>query len=266
MTAESDLLCHVRGGIATITFNRPTVMNALSPSYLQRFIETFQRAEKQDDVRVIVLTGAGKAFSSGGEKAFLRELLQMTPTEVRDTVYGSFLGAARTVKLCAKPTVAAVNGPAVGGGCEIAVACDFRLVAEEAFFCENWIELGIIPPLGGMMLLPRLIGLERASNMVMRGTRVYGPEAKAIGLATECVPGRELQGATDRFAADLASRAQNALRVVKQGLRRGMEGTLNGEWEFNLQAQAMLIKGDDYAEAVEAIEQKRKPRFNRDKV
>lgn len=262
MSTESDLSCNVDGGIATLTFNRPTVMNALSPEYLRRFIATFQEAEKREDVRVIVLTGAGKAFSSGGEKAFLRELLEMTPTQVRDIVYASFLGAARTVKLCAKPTVAVVNGPAVGGGCELAVACDFRLVAEDAFFCENWIDLGIIPPLGGMMLLPRLIGLERATNMVMRGVRVYGPEAKSIGLATECVPAGELQALGQRFAEDLATRAQNALRVAKQGLRRGMEGTLQGEWEFNLQAQAMLIKGDDYAEAVQAIEERRKPKFN----
>ncbi|MCP5263407.1 MAG: enoyl-CoA hydratase-related protein [Lysobacteraceae bacterium] len=127
---------------------------------------------------------------------------------------------------------------------------------------DNWIDLGIIPPLGGMMLLPRLIGLERATNMVMRGVRVYGPEAKSIGLATECVPAGELQALGQRFAEDLATRAQNALRVAKQGLRRGMEGTLQGEWEFNLQAQAMLIKGDDYAEAVQAIEERRKPKFN----
>ena len=98
MSTESDLSCNVDGGIATLTFNRPTVMNALSPEYLRRFIATFQEAEKREDVRVIVLTGAGKAFSSGGEKAFLRELLEMTPTQVRDIVYASFLGAARTVK------------------------------------------------------------------------------------------------------------------------------------------------------------------------
>jgi enoyl-CoA hydratase/carnithine racemase len=258
---DNELLTNVENGVGTITFNRPEVMNGLTPAYLHRFIATVQSFERDESVRVIVLTGAGKAFSSGGDKAFLRELTGMTPAQIRDAVYGSFLGATRTVKLCSKPTVAAVNGPAVGAGCEIAVACDFRLVAEDAFFCENWIELGIIPPLGGMLLLPRLIGLERATNMVMRGTRVYGPEAKAIGLATECVVADKLDELVREFGKELAGRPRAALAMAKQGLRRGMEGTLAGEWEFNLQAQAMLIGGPDFAEAVDALEQKRKPVF-----
>ena len=258
---NQELRAEIKNSVGTITFNRPTVMNGLNPAYLHQFISTVQSFERNEAVRVIVLTGEGKAFSSGGDKAFLRELLSMTPSQIRDTVYGSFLGATRTIKLCSKPIIAAVNGPAVGGGCEIAVACDFRLVAEDAFFCENWIDLGIIPPLGGMMLLPRLVGLERASNMVLRGTRVYGPEAKAIGLATECVARDKLEEAVLKFAQDLASKPRAALAVAKQGLRRGMEGTLAGEWEFNLQAQAMLMKGSDFAEAIEALEQKRKPVF-----
>jgi enoyl-CoA hydratase/carnithine racemase len=258
---NQELLTRIENGVGTITFNRPEAMNGLTPAYLLHFIAAVQSFERDESVRVIVLTGAGRAFSSGGDKAFLRELTGMTPAQIRDTVYGSFLGATRTVKLCSKPTVAAVNGPAVGAGCEIAVACDFRLVAEEAFFCENWIDLGIIPPLGGMMLLPRLIGLERATNMVMRGTRVYGPEGKAIGLATECVAADKLDELAREFGRELAGRSRAALAMAKQGLRRGMEGTLAGEWEFNLQAQAMLIAGPDFAEAVDALEQKRKPVF-----
>ncbi len=111
------------------------------------------------------------------------------------------------------------------------------------------------------MLLPRLIGLERATNMIMRATRVYGPEAKAIGLATECVAADKLEELVREFASELAGRPRAALAVAKQGLRRGMEGTLAGEWEFNLQVQAMLISGPDFAEALDAIEQKRKPVF-----
>ena len=258
---DQQLITQVDGGVGTITFNRPEVMNGLNPDYLQRFIAALQAFERDAAVRVIVLTGAGKAFSSGGDKAFLRELTRMTPAQIRDTVYNSFLGATRSIKLCSKPTIAAVNGPAVGAGCEIAVACDFRIVAEDAFFCENWIDLGLIPPLGGMMLLPRLIGLERASNMVMRAKRVYGPEAKAIGLASECVAPTEFAQTVSAFAADLAGRSRNALAIAKQGLRRGMEGTLAGEWEFNLQVQAMLISGPDFAEAVSALENKRRPMF-----
>lgn len=256
-----DLLTRVDNRVGYISFNRPETMNGLTPDYLVKVIAAVNAFEADDGVRVIVLSGAGKAFSSGGDKKFLQELLQATAEQVKDTVYKSFLGAARTVKLCRKPTVAAVNGPAVGGGCEIAVACDFRLVARGAFFQENWIDLGIIPPLGGMFLLPRLIGLERAANMVMRGQRVYAEEAVAIGLASEVVEPDALTDRTREFAEDLARRAPAALAIAKAGLRRGMESTLAGEWEFNLQAQAQLITGPDFREAVAAMAEKRRPEF-----
>ena len=237
-----------------MTFNRPAVLNALTPTLLDEVIATIAALEADDQVRVLVFTGAGSAFSSGGDRHFLRELTAMTAEEIRRTVYRSFAGAARAMKLCAKPTIAAVNGPAVGAGCELAVACDFRLVTPKAFFLENWIELGIVPPLGGMFLLPRLIGLERATNMVMRGVRVSGEEAVAIGLATKLVASEALAAEAQTFAEDLARRSPAALAVAKAGLRRGMEATLAGEWEFNVQAQSMLIGGEYFRAAVGALD------------
>jgi len=259
---QQELLIEVDEGIATITINRPQVRNALTPAYLGSFIAAVQQCEADDAVRVIVITGAGKAFSSGAEMSFLNDLTSMSGAEIQGTVYASFQGATRALKLCKKPVIAAVNGPAVGAGCELAVACDFRLVAREAFFSENWIELGLIPPLGGMFLLPRLIGLERATNMIMRATRVYGEEAVKIGLATEVADVADLPGVVRTFAADLASRPRAALSVLKQALRRGLEGTMAGEWEFNVQAQSMLLKGEDFKEAVTAIRAGRKPVFS----
>jgi enoyl-CoA hydratase/carnithine racemase len=257
----NELLTTVRDGIGTITFNRPDVMNAVAPPQLEEFIAAMQKLEADDAVRVIVITGAGKAFCAGGDMGFLQALTKMSPDEIKRTVYRAFLGATRTVKLCPKPTIAAVNGAAVGAGCEIAVACDFRLMSTKGFFWENWIDIGVIPPLGGMFLLPRLIGLERASNMVMRSTRVYGEEAKAIGLATEVCEPEALMERAMSFAGELARRSRQALAIAKQGLRRGLESSLSSEWEFNLQAQAMLISGPDFAEAVAAIEAKRPPVF-----
>lgn len=256
-----ELLKTVQNGVGTITFNRPEMMNGVGPAQLDELIAAMQAYEANDSVRAIVITGAGKAFCAGGDKRFLHEMTKMTPDEIKRVVYRAFLGAARAVKLCSKPTIAAVNGPAVGAGCELAVACDFRLISTKGFFCENWIDLGVIPPLGGMFLLPRLIGLERASNMVMRATRVYGEEAKSIGLATEvCEPEALLERATN-LAEELARRPRQALAIVKQGLRRGLESSLGSEWEFNMQAQAMLVSGHDFAEAVSAMEAKRRPVF-----
>ncbi|WP_167670868.1 enoyl-CoA hydratase/isomerase family protein [Allopusillimonas ginsengisoli] len=256
-----DLITLIKNRVGYITFNRSKVLNSFTPEFLGTLIAAIHAFEKNDEVRVIVLTGTGKAFSSGGDKAFLNALTKMTPLEIRTTVYTYFGGAAKAIKLCTKPIVASVNGPAVGAGCEIAVACDFRIVAREAFFCESWIDLGIIPPLGGMFLLPRLIGLGRASDMVMRGVRVYGEEAAAIGLANQVVDLESLEQATCEFAEDLARKAPMALSVAKEGLRRGLESTIDSEWGFNVYAQSVLLNGPDFEEAVQAMEQKRAPNF-----
>ena len=129
-----ELLHSIANGVATITFNRPATRNAMTPAFLEHFIELFKALETDTTVRVLLLTGVGPDFSSGGDKAFLQTLKTMTSAQVRDVVYRAFLGAVRTVKLCTKPTVAAVNGGAVGGGCEVAVACDFRLVTPRLLF------------------------------------------------------------------------------------------------------------------------------------
>jgi len=258
---NDDLIINIKNRVGYITFNRQDVLNSFSPEYLGKLIAAVQELEANDEVRVIVLTGKGRAFSSGGDKAFLNAMTKMTPLEIRSTVYKYFGGAAKTIKLCTKPTIASVNGPAVGAGCEVAVACDFRIVARDAFFCESWIDLGIIPPLGGMFLLPRLIGLSRATDMVMRGVRIYGEEAVRIGLANEMTEIESLEEATQKFAEDLARKAPTALSVAKEGLRRGLESTMESEWSFNVYAQSILLNGADFEEAVAAMEQKRPPSF-----
>lgn len=168
-------------------------------------------------------------------------------------MYTYFAGTAKAIKLCRKPTV--------GAGREYAIACDFRIAAESAAFCETWVSIGLMAPLGGMFLLPRLIGLGRATEMLMRGTTVRGAEAERIGLVQRCVPDDQLDEATMALARELAAAPPLALAAIKEGLRRGMESNLNAEWEFNLYAQAMLIHSDDYAAAMRARTERRKPDF-----
>ncbi len=258
---SEELITRIENKVGYITFNRPRVMNSFTPDFLGQVLETLQRFEADAGVRAIVFTGAGDAFSSGGDKEFLNSLSRMTPLEIRTTVYSRFGATAKAIKACTKPTIAAVNGPAVGAGCEMAVACDFRIVAKKAFFCESWIDLGIIPPLGGMFLLPRLIGLGRASDMVMRGVRVYGEEAAAIGLANVCVERDDLERTAREFAEDLTRKAPLALSIAKEGLRRGLESSLDMESGFNIFAQSVLLNGPDFEEAVHAMNEKRKPEF-----
>lgn len=258
---SEDILVEMRGAVAWVTLNRPETMNAMTPVLMGRLREIVTGLDKDAAVRVVVIIGAGRGFSAGGDREFLDEVTRMTPFEIKQSVYENFQGAVKAVKLLTKPTIAAVNGPAVGAGCELAVACDFRIVSSEAYFLETWVNLGVIAPLGGMFLLPQLVGLGTATEMLMLGKRVGAEEAARLGLATEVVAPEKLDGAATALAEKLAAGPPLALSVFKEGLRRGMESSLAAEWEFNLYAQAMLLNSADFAEAVAAMTEKRKPNF-----
>ncbi len=256
---------HIRAEIVDrvgkITFNTPKNMNALTPAMLAEVVDAVAAFEADPEVRVLLFTGEGRGFSAGGDMDFMKRLSEMSPFEIKETVYKHFAGAAKAIKLCPKPTIAAVNGAAVGAGCEIAVACDFRIASEDAMFSEAWIKLACIPPLGGMFLLPQIVGLSKATEMLMLGTQVDGAEAVRIGLANRMVPAAELDAAAMDLARQLAAGSGRAQAVIKEGLRRGMESTLAAEWEFNIYAQSMLISAGDFGEAVTAFKEKRKPNF-----
>lgn len=259
---SDQLQTQVVDRVAHIVFNRPETRNGLVPQYIAQVMEAFKAFDEDPGVRVIMITGNGQDFSSGGDKAFLREVQKMTPDQVQKNVYGYFQGIVRMIKLSAKPTVAVVNGAAVGTGCDIALAADFRVVSKKSFFHENWTAIGCIPPLGAMFLLPRLIGLERASNMIMRAQRVYGEEAVRIGLASHLAEDdAKLREEGHAFCKDIACRSADALRAAKVALRRSMESTLASEWEFNLLQQGRLLAGPDYAAALDAIEAKKMPTY-----
>ncbi len=251
----------VGDGIGRLLLNRPDVLNALTPEMMGEIIAALELLEADDGVRVLLITGAGRGFSAGGDAGFLESLIEYRPFEIKDTVYAFFGKGVRNLKLFAKPTVAAVNGPAAGAGFEIALACDFRIASAKALFHQSWIHLGLISPLGGMYLLPRLVGLTRANEILMLGRRVKGDEAAAMGLVNETVAPEELAATASKLAGRLADGPPLALRAMKEGIRRGMESTLAAEWEHNVYVQGLLIDSDDYAEGVQAFLQRRKAIF-----
>ena len=248
-------------GVGKIIFNDPGNLNSLTPEVIVRFAEAVEELDADQDVRVIVISGKGRAFCSGANLSFVESLFGLTQSEIKETVYKHFVAGAKALRFSSKPTIASVRGPAVGAGCELAIACDFRIVSETAMFSEVWINLGLICPLGGMFLLPRIIGLTRATDMLMTGKQVKGEEAEHIGLANQCVPDEALEEETVALAKRLAGSAPLALSIMKQGLRRGMESTLASEWEFNVSAQSMLLKSEDCKEGVAAIKERRRPKF-----
>lgn len=261
MAEETHLQVEKRGAVGWIAFDRPGKLNALRPETMAELMAAVGGFEADEGVRAVVVTGTGEAFSSGGDLDFLDELTRMEPFDIKRAVYTYFQGAVKKIKLCPKPTVAAVHGPAVGAGCEVAIACDFRIVTPEAMFYQSWRDLGIIPPLGGMFLLPRLVGLAKATEMILLGERVRGEEAARIGLANKVVAREALADEAMALAERLAEGPPLAYAVAKEGLRRGMESSLAAEWEFNLYAQSLLFGTHDYAEAARAFREKRKPRF-----
>ena len=249
-------------GVGRITFNRPDTLNAFTPELLGEVIQALDVFEQDPSVHALLFTGDGKHFSAGGDMDFLNGLAEMTPFEIKETVYKYFAGAAKRIKMSPLPTVAAVNGPAVGAGCEIAIACDFRIASDNAMFTEAWIKLACIPPLGGMFLLPQIVGLTKATEMIMLGTQVGAQEAERIGLVNRVVDAEKLLDEAMALATQLARGPSRALSAVKEGLRRGMESSLAAEWEYNVYAQSMLIADDNFLEAVTAFKAKRPAKFS----
>lgn len=257
----SDILVTRDNRIGTIAINRPAANNSVSAATMDEIGAAVSELTADDSIRVLVLTSTGKHFVAGAEFSFLQDLSITPALTVKDKVYTSFQGAARALYHCPKPTLAAFSGAAVTVGCELAVACDFRIVSETAFFQESWIKLGILPPLGGMMLLPRLVGLGLATDMVLRGRAVKAEEALRSGLVHEVVPSDALAERITTFATELAAIAPQAYAAAKQGLHRGLESTMEKEWAANVLAQALLLGSDDFKEGLAAVMEKRAPTF-----
>ena len=262
MSDYQDIAVGVADRIGTLTINRPDKGNTVRPQTLAEICRAMDALIADDSVAAIVLRAEGKNFSAGADFAFLDEMKTMSASEIKAQVYAHFQGAARRIYHCPKPTLALVQGAAVTVGCELALACDFRLVADNGFFQESWIKLGIMPPLGGLFLLPRMIGLGRASQMVLRGLPVKAAEAERIGLASEVVPLDDLATRGAALAAELAAAAPLAYASVKQAMHRGLETSMEAEWSSNVLNQSILLKSEDFQEGLAAVKARRAPVYS----
>ncbi|MET0360981.1 MAG: enoyl-CoA hydratase/isomerase family protein, partial [Sphingobium sp.] len=229
-----DIRVEIADGIGAIVIDRGDNRNAVRPQSLAEIAQAMDALTTDDAVKAIILRAEGEHFSAGADFKFLAKITEMAPADIRQQVYAHFQGAARRIYNCPKPTIAAVQGAAITVGCELSLGCDFRIVAEGAFFQESWIKLGILPPLGGLFLLPRLVGLGRASQMVLRAERVDAAKAEQIGLASEVVPADQLKERAYELARELAAAAPQAYSAIKRGLRRGLETGMEAEFDANV--------------------------------
>lgn len=249
------------GGVGLVTLCRPELRNALGPEGWQDLARAVAQASEDPGARVVVLTGMGKAFCAGGDVKSMPERLDWPP-EVRRARLLEDMQVIQTLVELKKPTVAAVNGAAVGAGLALALACDLRVAGEAARLGAGFVRVGLAPDFGTSWLLPRVIGLPRALELCYTAELLDAEAALAMGLVNRVFPQAEFAERALGLAARIAEGGPVALRLTRQALMRGAEGTLAAALEREAYAQAVASKTSDAAEGVQAFLEKRKPAFN----
>lgn len=254
------------GGIATVTLNQPDKRNPISGLDMIDALEAAMRTlDAELAVRAVILTGAGSAFSSGGDlKAMVARkssLRDPVPAQTRRNYKAGIQRLPLLFEALEVPVIAAVNGPAIGAGCDLACMCDVRIAGESAKFAESFVKLGIVPGDGGAWLLPRIIGFAKASELALTGDLLDAQEALACGLVSRVVPDVELMDMARTIARKIGSNPPHAVRMTKRLLREGYRASLANILEMSAAMQAMGHATADHDEAVSAFLEKRAPTF-----
>lgn len=246
-------------GLAKITINRPEVRNALTQALMSELGHAIEAVESDEDVRVLILTGAGdRAFVAGADIGEVGERDMLTELGINSRLRREvFLRLEHLFK----PSIAAVNGYALGGGCELALACTLRIAADTARFGQPEINLGLIPGLGGTQRLTRLVGKGRAMELILTGDLIDAQEAYRIGLVNKVVPAAQLMEEARALAKKLADKPPLALRAAKDAVDYGSDMSLAAALEFENRLFAILSGSKDKVEGVAAFQQKRKPEW-----
>jgi enoyl-CoA hydratase len=256
--AFDNLLLERDGAVATITINRPKVLNALNAPTLDDLRRAILELKFDDGIRVVIVTGAGdKSFVAGAD---INELAVQTPTSGREhALTGQHV--FDLIENMGKPVIAAINGYALGGGCELAMACTLRVAADAAKLGQPEIALGLIPGYAGTQRLPRLIGKGKAMEMILTGAPIAADEAQRIGLVNRVVPAAELLSETKKLAAQLASSAPIAMRYIINAINKGVEMPFAEACQYEATLFGLVASTDDMHEGTKAFLEKRKPTF-----
>jgi len=253
-----NVLFEIRDGVGVMTFNRPKVLNALNPATLDEVADVMARAAREDAIRVLVFTGAGdKAFVAGAD---INEFLGFTPLSAllfAEKGHRISLG----IEQLPKPVIACVNGFALGGGCEIAMSCDFIYASDKARFGQPEVNLGLIPGFGGTQRLSRLVGRAKAKEMCMTGEMIDAQQAKDLGLVAKVFPADQLFDETMKVARTLASKSMAVLNSIKKVINSGLDMDLKNACVLEAQAFGVCFGTEDMREGVSAFLEKRKPQF-----
>lgn len=253
----NNLLITKDDGVAILTVNRPKALNALNMETLKELDLAVKSLEKNDDIFVVIITGEGKAFVAGAD---IGEMSKMSVGEARDfAIFGSSI--FRRIELMDKVVIAAVNGFALGGGCELAMCCDIILAGEKAKFGQPEVGLGITPGFAGTQRLSRIVGIKKAKELIFTGGVIGVEEAEKIGLVNHVVPQDELMPKTLEMAKTIASKGQIAVKYAKSAINKGIETNMDTGDAMESELFALCFANDDQAEGMSAFLEKRKADF-----
>jgi 2-(1,2-epoxy-1,2-dihydrophenyl)acetyl-CoA isomerase len=249
------------GAVFLVTLNRPDVLNSFTMPMARALQEALDEADRDESVRALLLTGAGRAFCAGQdlEEALPRDGRQAPP--IRDIVARSYNPIIRRLRKIEKPVVCAVNGVAAGAGANIALACDFVIAAEEASFVQAFVRIGLVPDSGGTFFLPRLAGLARAAAMTMLGEKVSARQANDWGMIHAVCSGDRLMDEALALANRLAALPTKAIGLTKRAFNASLAQDLEAQLELEERLQGKAGETEDYREGVAAFHEKRPPRF-----
>jgi enoyl-CoA hydratase/carnithine racemase len=256
-----------RDGIATVTLNRPQRLNAWTPQMGSELAQAFREADADVGVRAIILTGAGRAFCAGADMDFFGAQIAAGGGMGNGQGDASNAGPARVEEFPAlmrglsKPTIAAINGYALGVGCTMTLLCDIRIAADEAKMSFLFPRMGVMAELGSTYLLPRLVGLGRACELMLTGKMYTAAECERAGLVNHVVPGDRLESVTAEIAAEIAKCAPQSVALTRQALYQGLESTFPAQVRYEGYTLEHLYRSADHAEAVRAFKEKRAPVF-----
>ena len=256
--SDDVLLLERDGKVAVLTLNRPKAKNALDAALLKALGAQIQALAADASVRAIVITGAGGAFCSGAD---LKTAMADGGLDNLDATLDSYHAIIRAIVGAPKPVLALVEGGAVGFGCDIALACDLRVLAEGAYLQEKFVKIGLMPDGGGTFWLPRLVGLGRAMEIILLGEPVDAARAESLGLANRVVPAASIREEGMALARKLANGPPLAYAEIKRAVRAGLGGTIDTALDLEKKGQLKCLSSNDCFEGIAAWVQKREPDF-----
>lgn len=258
---SESVLYSVDAGVARITLNRPDVLNSFHRAMAARLQAVLADAERDPAVRAVLLGAAGKAFCAGQDLDEVKPREGAPPLDLATVIEESYNPIVRAIRRIEKPVVCAVQGTAAGAGANLALACDLVLASKKASFIQAFAAIGLVPDSGGTFFLPRLVGLPRATAMMMLGERISAEQAAAWGMIYEACEPEALEERASKLAADLATRPTRGLGLTKRALNRSLANDLDAQLDLERDLQSEAGRTFDYGEGVRAFLEKRPPRY-----